>query len=108
MEVASPLTFGSAGTKRHYPGSPGFVDPNRSFGVMDSSAGDDHPMQQRAFKRRRFVEDSMESDMENSQNHAFPAHAMVARGPFSSNFQGEFLLSPVKDHGLLVPSVVLS
>ncbi|KAG7359833.1 hypothetical protein IV203_034931 [Nitzschia inconspicua] len=96
MEVASPLTFSSAGAKRHYPGSPGFVDPNISYAMMDASAtnvGDPDSTNQfihqpRAFKRRRFatIEDSaMESDnTENSQNHAFPMHAMVARGPFST------------------------
>jgi hypothetical protein len=48
--------------------------------------------QTRAFKRRRFTtnEDNLmeADDTENSQNHAFPVHAMVARGPFS--FPGTF------------------
>jgi hypothetical protein len=94
MEVASPLPFGSA--KRHYPGSPpGFVDPNRSFSMMDASVNsivepniNEFSHLPRAFKRRRFMtseDNTMESDnTENSQNHAFPVHAMVPRGPFST------------------------
>ena len=102
MEVASPLTFGSAGAKRHYPGSPPSftVDNNRPFGMMmdssTTSAGEEYGIQQqhqqqRAFKRRRFNDESMDSDSENTQNHAFPVHAMVPKG--SSFFhQGEFFL----------------
>jgi hypothetical protein len=96
MEVASPLTFGNA--KRHYPGSPpGFVDPNRSCAMMDASAStssgepnfnNEYTHQPRAFKRRRFTtceDNPMESDnTENSQNHAFPVHSMVVRGPFTA------------------------
>jgi hypothetical protein len=105
MEVASPLTFGSAGAKRHYPGSPGFVDPNRSFAMMDASATNggepaNEFMQPRAFKRRRFTmsdDSAMESDnAENSQNHAFPMHAMSSRGPFST--PGTLPLVPMVIH----------
>lgn len=105
MEVASPLTFGSAGAKRHYPGSPGLVDPNMSFAMMDASATtggesnntNEFMQQPRAFKRRRFTsndDSAMESDnTENSQNHAFPMHAMVARGPFSTPGASSFTSS---------------
>lgn len=75
MEVASPLSFGpnNAGTKRHLPCSPGFVDANRPHFAMDSS---DEFVQHRSFKRRRFNMDvSMDGDSENSVNQAsFPMH----------------------------------
>jgi len=82
MEVASPppLPFGhgSAGTKRHYPGSPaGFVDHNSStnrspFAMIPGDSSDEY-MQQRSFKRRRFTtaDESMGADTENTQNHSF-------------------------------------
>jgi hypothetical protein len=100
MEVASPLTFGSASAKRHYPGSPPSftVDNNQPFGMMmDSSTSTDEygiqpQQQQRAFKRRRFNDESMDSDSENTQNHAFPAHAMVPKGTSFFHHQGKFFL----------------
>mmetsp|Transcript_11815 Transcript_11815/g.18934 ORF Transcript_11815/g.18934 Transcript_11815/m.18934 type:complete len:221 (+) Transcript_11815:131-793(+) len=104
MEVASPLTFGSAGAKRHYPGSPGFVDTNRTFPMIDGSSAEEY-VPQRAFKRRRFLtnDESMESDTENTQNHAsFPmANSIVQRGPFSSTFHGpSFKRSRTDAHNL--------
>lgn len=96
MEVASPLTFahGSTGTKRHFPGSPGFVaveTTNRSpFAALPDSS--DEYGSQRAFKRRRFhvADESMEGDVENTQNHTF------LRGGFPSFPQhGKHLSSSV-------------
>lgn len=75
MEVASPppAPFGSR-AKRHYPGSPGFVDStNRNpFATIPGDSSDEY-MQQRSFKRRRFAtpDESMGTDTENNQNHAF-------------------------------------
>jgi hypothetical protein len=88
MEVASPLTFGSAGAKRHYPGSPPAfaVDDNMPFAMIadSTSASEEYgsQQQQRAFKRRRFNDESMDSDSENTQNHSFPSHASVPKGSF--------------------------
>ena len=75
MEVASPppAPFGSR-AKRHYPGSPGFVDStNRNpFATIPGDSSDEY-MQQRSFKRRRFLtpDESMGTETENNQNHAF-------------------------------------
>jgi len=75
MEVASPppVPFGNR-AKRHYPGSPGFVDStNRNpFASIPSDSSDEF-MHQRSFKRRRFTtpDESMGADTENNQNHSF-------------------------------------
>jgi hypothetical protein len=92
MEVASPLTFGSAGAKRHYPGSPGFVDTNHPFAMIDSAAEEYVP--QRAFKRRRFLADECMDESENTQNHSsFPVNSIIPRSSFSSSpFQGKLIL----------------
>ena len=76
MEVASPppVPFGHGSTKRHYPGSPGFVDAtNRNPFAMISGDSSDEYMQQRSFKRRRFTstDEMMGGDTENNQNHSF-------------------------------------
>ena len=98
MEVASPppLPFGhgSAGTKRHFPTSPGFVDStNRSPFAMIPGDSSDEYMQQR-FKRRRFTsaDESMGADTENNQNHSFlHFQSMAGKGTSSSSFaHGKF------------------
>ena len=91
MEVASPppLAFG-AGSKRHFPGSPGFVDATNSrspFAMIPGDSSDEY-MQQRAFKRRRFTsaDESMGADTENTQNHSFMQfQSMAAKGAPSSH-----------------------
>jgi len=76
MEVASPppLPFGNNRNKRHFPGSPGFVDStNRSpFGMITGDSSDEF-MQQRSFKRRRFTcsDEMMLEDTENNLNQPF-------------------------------------
>jgi len=93
MEVASPppLPFGhgNAGTKRHFPTSPGFVDStNRSPFAMIPGDSSDEYMQQR-FKRRRFTsaDESMGADTENTQNHSFlQFQSMTGKGTSSSSF----------------------
>eukprot|EP00536_Pseudo-nitzschia_multiseries_P010860 jgi/Psemu1/259317/estExt_Genewise1Plus.C_3480031 len=76
MEVASPppIPFGHGSAKRHYPGSPSFVDStNRNpFGTIPGDSPDEY-MQQRSYKRRRFTstDETMGEDTENSQNHSF-------------------------------------
>jgi len=93
MEVASPppLPFGhgSAGTKRHFPASPGFVDStNRSpFSMLPGDSSDEY-MQQR-FKRRRFTsaDDSMGEDTENTHNRSFlQFQSMAGKGTSPSCF----------------------
>lgn len=93
MEVASPppAPFGSR-AKRHYPGSPGFVDStNRNpFATIPGDSSDEY-MQQRSFKRRRFLtpDESMGTDTENNQNHAFMQfqhQPSMAKGNNSSSF----------------------
>lgn len=87
MEVASPppvpFGHGSNRAKRHFSGSPGFVDStNRNPFIADSS---DEYMQHRSFKRRRFTssDESMGADTENNQNHSFmqfQQQPIVAKG----------------------------
>jgi hypothetical protein len=87
MEVASPppVPFGHGNNraKRHFSGSPGFVDStNRNPFIADSS---DEYMQHRSFKRRRFTssDESMGADTENNQNHSFmqfQQQPIVAKG----------------------------
>jgi hypothetical protein len=106
MEVASPppLPFGhgSAGTKRHFPGSPaGFVDHNSStsrspFAMIPGDSSDEYT-QQRSFKRRRFTsaDESMGADTENTQNHSFLQ--------FQSSMVGKTCSSPASfAHGKLI------
>lgn len=96
MEVASPppvpFGHGSNRAKRHFPGSPGFVDStNRNpFAMMPGDSSDEY-MQQRSFKRRRFTspDELMGADTENNQNQSFVQFQqqqppMVAKG--NSNF----------------------
>ncbi len=79
MEVASPppvpFGHGNSRAKRHFPGSPGFVDStNRNPFAMIPGDSSDEYMQQRSFKRRRFTvsaDESMGADTENNQNHSF-------------------------------------
>ena len=93
MEVASPLSFvpNNAGTKRHLPCSPGFVDSPRSHFAMDQS---DDFVQHRSFKRRRFNMDvSMDGDSENSVNQAsFPIHHTQQQKTFFASSNGEFAM----------------
>mmetsp|Transcript_12014 Transcript_12014/g.24793 ORF Transcript_12014/g.24793 Transcript_12014/m.24793 type:complete len:222 (+) Transcript_12014:87-752(+) len=95
MEVVSPppLPFGhgKSRAKRHFPGSPGFVDStNRNPFAMIPGDSSDEYMQQRSFKRRRFAastDESMGTDTENNQNHSFMQFQHqhgVAKGTFSS------------------------
>ena len=96
MEVASPppvpFGHGSNRAKRHFPGSPGFVDStNRNPFAMIPGDSSDEYMQQRSFKRRRFTstDESMGADTENNQNQSFmqfqqQQQPMVTKG--NSNF----------------------
>jgi len=100
MEVASPppvpFGHGNAGTKRHFPASPGFVDTsNRNPFAMIPGDSSDEYMQQRSFKRRRFTstDESMGADTENTQNHSFmqfqQQQPIVAKGnSYSSSVHG--------------------
>jgi len=94
MEVVSPppvpFGHGTNRSKRHFPGSPGFVDStNRNpFAMIPGDSSDDY-MQQRSFKRRRFTltDESMGADTENNQNHAFvqfQQQPIVAKGNSNS------------------------
>lgn len=75
MEVASPppIPFGNR-NKRHFPGSPGFVDStNRNPFAMIPADSSDEYLHQRSFKRRRFTcaDETMGDDTENNQNQSF-------------------------------------
>lgn len=90
MEVASPppAPFGTNRNKRHFPGSPGFVDStNRNpFGMIPGDSSDEY-MQQRSFKRRRFTcaDETMGDGTENNQNQPFPQaqQPFVSKGNYS-------------------------
>ena len=78
MEVVSPppapFGHGNSRAKRHFPGSPGFVDStNRNPFAMIPGDSSDEYMPQRSFKRRRFAspDESMGADTENVQNQSF-------------------------------------
>jgi len=93
MEVASPPPHPfAAGSKRHFPGPPGFVDTtnNRSPFAMIPGDSSDEYVQPRAFKRRRFtsVDESMGADTENTQNHSFMQfQSITVKGTPSSHAQ---------------------
>mmetsp|Transcript_27023 Transcript_27023/g.59441 ORF Transcript_27023/g.59441 Transcript_27023/m.59441 type:complete len:224 (-) Transcript_27023:304-975(-) len=95
MEVASPppVPFGRGSAKRHYPGSPGFVDAtNRNPFAMISGDSSDEYMQQRSFKRRRFTstDEMMGGDTENNQNQSFVQfqQPIVAKGNYTISSHG--------------------
>lgn len=108
MEVVSPppapFGHGNSRAKRHFPGSPGFVDStNRNPFAMIPGDSSDEYMPQRSFKRRRFAspDESMGADTENVQNQSFVqfqqqhsvakgnSHSLTSHGPSSKRCRTE-------------------
>lgn len=91
MEVASPLTFTQAGTKRAFPCSPGLVENTTAAVGMEIS----EDFAQQPFKRRRFHEHA-DTTQQSTPLSANPFASSFSNGAFFGRHRGRIYLVVAK------------